>query len=49
MPLSVPASHGYRSTSTSSVHVQSGRHRFIPLTPTTQSGDGPNIEVSDTL
>lgn len=49
MPLSVPASHGYRSMSSESVHEQSALHKFSPLTPTTQSGDGPNIEANDTL
>lgn len=49
MPLSVPASHGYKSMSNESFHVQSIWHRFKPLTPTTQSGDGPNIDTTDNL
>lgn len=45
----MPASHGYRSRSSESFHVQSIWHKFNPLTPTTQSGDGPNIETKDNL
>lgn len=41
MPLSVPASHGYRSTVKLSIQEQFFKHKFKPLTPTTQSGDGP--------
>lgn len=48
-PLSVPASHGYKSISKESFHVQSFSHKFNPLTPTTQSGDGPNIDTTDSL
>lgn len=32
-----------------SSHVQSGKHKFKPFTPTTQSGDGPNIDTKDNL
>lgn len=49
MPLSVPESHGYKSISIDGSHEQSFRHRSSPLTPTTQSGDGPNIDTSETL
>lgn len=49
MPLSVPASHGYRSISIESFQPQSCVHKFKPLTPTTQSGDGPNIDTTDSL
>lgn len=32
-----------------SFHEQSSSHKFTPLMPTTQSGEGPNIEASETL
>lgn len=41
IPLSVPASYGYKSTVRFSIHVQFFKQRFNPFTPTTQSGVGP--------
>lgn len=35
--------------SSESFQVQSNWHKFSPLTPTTQSGDGPNIDTIDSL
>lgn len=49
IPLSVPESHGYSGISNDSVQLQSSLQRFNPLIPTTQSGDGPNIDANETL
>lgn len=47
VPLSVPASHGYNSTSLRSIHLQSVWQSSKPETPTNQSGDGNNIDTND--
>lgn len=47
VPLSVPASHGYNSTSLRSVHLQSVWQSSRPETPTNQSGDGNIIDTND--
>lgn len=47
--LTVPESQGKRSMSSDGSQEQSCLHKFKPLTPTTQSGEGPNIETSDIL
>lgn len=48
MPLSVPASHGYKLTIFDSSQVQSDRHNSNPETPTNQSGDGDIIDTNET-
>ena len=45
MPLSTPASHGYKNSSLLSNQVQFFWHSSRPDTPTIQSGDGPIIET----
>lgn len=40
IPLSVPASYGYKLSSLCSIHEQLLRHNSKPETPTIQSGEG---------
>lgn len=47
-PESVPASHGYKSSTLFSIHEQFGRHNSRPATPKNQSGDGSIIDTNET-